>query len=408
MEADKVLIVDDDPVVRNLVSRALADQYQVVEAADGREGLAQAASEQPDFVLLDVEMPGMNGYEVCDCLKQDAATRDMPVLFLSSRGSVRERMLGYEAGATDYIVKPFEAPELLATLSLLGHFIRQREALNQQAENASQTAFMAMRGSSELGMAIQFIESTYNLQDFASIAQRFFAVTGQLGLRCTLMFQTRQGRNFYSPRQTLSPLEKEVMETLFDRGQRFNDFGCRTQINYPRVALLVKNMPLDNQEAYGRYKDFLPTMLGTTDAKIHSLDTEQALLEQTRDLTESFRVVRDTLVQVGQNLQSTQGEVINLMQATIGELDGRIPTLGLEDDQEKYLINTLDTALESSYGIVKSGEDARNAFNSVCRLLDHLAERQHKLVEAASNREETPQHYSQDEDDQITGDVELF
>lgn len=409
MSAGKVLVVDDDRVVRNIICRALSEQYETITAEDGVDGIEKVESENPDFVLLDVEMPGMNGYEVCDKLKHNPSTHDTPVLFLSSHSSLRERMLGYEAGAADYIVKPFEPQELVAKLNLLAQLKRDREELSKRAKSASDTAFMAMRGSSELGLAIQFIEATYNAVDFQTIAQRFFDVTNQIGLKCTLMFRTRAGKEFFNPKGDISPLEKEVIDTLYDCGKRFNDFGCRTQINYSRVALLVKNMPLDNQEAYGRYKDFLPTMLGSTDAKIKALDTEMALVEQTRNLTQSFKVVRDTLVQVGENLQSTQEDVMLLLRATIEGLDARIPTLGLEDDQEKYLINTLDGALQSTRGIIESGESARSAFHTVCRLLEHLSDRQQNLLsEVTHQKNPLPHHCGATESSEITGDVELF
>jgi len=409
VSAAKVLVVDDDKMVRNIVYRALSDQYEVVAAENGLAGLEKAESEKPDFVLLDVEMPGMNGYEVCDKLKQNPLTYNTPILFLSSHGGLRERMQGYEMGAADYIVKPFETEELMAKLKLLSQFKLDREELSKRAQSASETAFMAMRGSSELGLAIQFIEATYDADNFESIAQRFFEVTTRIGLNCTLMFRTRGGKNFFNAKGSVSPLEKEVIETLYDAGKRFNDFGCRTQINYSRVALLVKNMPLDNQEAYGRYKDFLPTMLGSTDAKIKALDTELALVEQTRNLTHSFSVVRDTLVQVGENLQSTQGEVMTLLRSTIEELDSRIPKLGLEDDQEKYLISTLDGALQSTHGIIESGQSARAAFQTVCRLLEHLSDRQQSLLDQVLDQEsKLPHHSGATAGAEITGDVELF
>ena len=405
---EKVLVVDDDAVVRKAVCRALSKDYQTVIAENGQKGLEQVDLEQPDFVLLDVEMPGMNGYEVCDTLKQNPATRDTPVLFLSSHSGIRERMQGYEMGASDFLVKPFAAEELLAKLRLLGQLKRNQEQLDKRAKSASETAMMAMRGSSELGLAIQFIEATYNAVDFETIARRFFDVTSQLSLNCSLMFRTRGGKRYFASRGTVSPLEKEVINTLYEAGNRFNDFGCRTQINYSRVALLVKNMPLEDQQAYGRYKDFLPTMLGSTDAKVKGLDTEIALKEQTRNLTQSFKVVQETLVQVGENLQSTQMEVLRLLSKTIHTLEERIPSLGLEEDQEKYFINTLDSTLESTHCIVEGGQNARVAFQTVCRLLEHLSERQTKLLQEVVEDEETPHLGGASEDSDINGDVELF
>ena len=402
-----ILVIDDDPLIHTIIAKSLASHYQLHDALDGEQGIALANDLHPDFILLDVEMPGMNGYSVCHQLKQNDHTQDIPVLFLPGHSGLRERMQGYDAGAADFIVKPFEGEELKAKLKSLGQFKDTREQLAVQAKQATETAFTAMRGSSELGMAIQFIESSYNAADFPILAEHFFEVTHALGLNCSLLFNTYSGSIFFNPKGSVSPLEQEVMATLFRSPRRFNDFGSRTQINYPRVALLVKNMPLDDPEAYGRYKDFLPTMLGSTDAKIKSLDAERALQEQTQNLTNSFVVVRKTLTQLGEMLQSTQKDVLNLLQNMISELEVKIPTMGLDEDQEKYLITTLDQAIVSTHAIMDTGNSAQSAFNNVGRLLDHLAEKQQQLLSAVVN---TPQQKATEPEHAIsaTGEVELF
>ena len=403
----KVLIIDDDIVVRKSLAKSLSIHYQILSAVNGEQGIEMVAQEQPDIVLLDVEMPGMNGYEVCDKLKHNSSTQDIPVIFLSSRSNLRERMLGYEMGGTDYIVKPCDTEELLAKLKSLDSSRAQQKKLSHQVAQATQTAFSAMKGSSELGLAIQYIEATYLLNSYDSIALKFLEVTSSIALNCTLIFKTRSGDLFYSNRGSLSPLEQQLVKTLFADGRRFIDFGCRTQINYPRVGLLVKNMPLGNPQDYGRYKDFLPTMLGSTDAKIKSLDTEQALVEQTRNITNSFNIVRQTLEQVGGSLRGNQHDVLQLLQGMIAELEVRIPTMGLDDDQEKYLISRLDQAIESTRVIIDGGTSAENAFQTVCRLLEHLAERQNKLLEEVATAEPDAGQSSH-ATAEINGEVELF
>ncbi|MCG8672859.1 MAG: response regulator [Pseudomonadales bacterium] len=411
-EQERVLIIDDDKLVRKIISRAISSEYEVITAENGDLGLATAETEKPDLILLDVEMPGINGYEVCDRLKQNSDTSGIPVVFLSGRTSLRERMLGYEAGGADFITKPCETQELLAKLKVLLHYQHSKENLTQRVENASKTAFTAMRGSSELGLAIQFIESSYSALSFEDIAKRFLEVTNNLSLNCSLMFETHKGRLYFSSKGSASPLEKEVLTTLFEQGKRFNDFGCRTQINYPRVALLVKNMPINDRDAYGRYKDFLPSMLGSTEAKIKSLDTEQALIEQTRNLTTSFGVVRNTLIDIASQLEGNQEKVIRLLQDMINNFEEQLPKLGLEDDQEKYLLSTLDSTIVATNTIIENGTSTSNAFNTVSRLLDHLSERQSKLLDDVITRFETSNDETTTEeevsDGNLTGDVELF
>ncbi len=110
-----ILIVDDTPDNVRLVVALLKDIYRTKVATDGEKALqVAAASPQPDLVLLDVEMPGMDGYEVCARLKADPLTVDIPVVFLTARSKVEEEERGLRLGAVDYIAKPISPPILLA------------------------------------------------------------------------------------------------------------------------------------------------------------------------------------------------------------------------------------------------------------------------------------------------------
>lgn len=109
----RILVIDDDPKIVSLVRRGLAfEGYEVEVAAGGLEGLRKAAEAPPDLVILDVMMPGVDGLEVCRRLR--AAGDTVPVLMLTARDAIAARVQGLDAGADDYLVKPFALEELLA------------------------------------------------------------------------------------------------------------------------------------------------------------------------------------------------------------------------------------------------------------------------------------------------------
>ena len=111
----KVLIVDDDPVSRRLLEvRLRALEFKVEMASDGEDGLEKVESFQPDVILLDYMMPKMTGLEVLKRLKENEGHRGVPVILLTARGSQEDKVTGLDAGADDYVVKPFEPFELLA------------------------------------------------------------------------------------------------------------------------------------------------------------------------------------------------------------------------------------------------------------------------------------------------------
>jgi putative two-component system response regulator len=114
-EKPTVLVVDDIPDNLSLLGTILKDDYKVKVANNGEKALRIARSETPpDLILLDIMMPGMDGYEVCRQLKSDAATRDIPVIFLTARTGMEDEKHGLELGAVDYITKPISPPIVMA------------------------------------------------------------------------------------------------------------------------------------------------------------------------------------------------------------------------------------------------------------------------------------------------------
>lgn len=122
MTQKKILIADDNENIREALSYLLEDQgYKLWLAGDGTETLAKAKGIFPDILFLDVMMPGMNGYDVCRAVKDDPELKKTYVIMLTAKGQVAEQERGREAGADEYIVKPFSPMEILAKVkNILG------------------------------------------------------------------------------------------------------------------------------------------------------------------------------------------------------------------------------------------------------------------------------------------------
>jgi PleD family two-component response regulator len=133
-----ILLVDDNADSVHLLSLILTRAgYRVWPAMDGKEALEKAESLFPDLILLDIMMPGLDGYEVCERLKARESTRDIPVVFLSAVGQVQGKVRALEAGGVDYITKPFQSQEVLARVAThlsLRALQRELEVRNAELE----------------------------------------------------------------------------------------------------------------------------------------------------------------------------------------------------------------------------------------------------------------------------------
>ena len=120
MTSTTVLLVEDDPVILRLLEVNFElEGYGVLLAHDGAEGIALARSEQPDLIISDIMMPNVSGIELVETLKGDAATADIPIILLSAKAQSADVRAGMDAGADDYITKPFEPLELVEHVQAL-------------------------------------------------------------------------------------------------------------------------------------------------------------------------------------------------------------------------------------------------------------------------------------------------
>lgn len=146
-----ILIVDDTPGHLRLLSQILRDEaYQVRSADSGTRALQAAQTNPPDLILLDIMMPDMTGYQVCEQLKADERTRDIPILFISALGATRDKVKAFTAGGVDYVTKPFQIEEVLTrvkthiTLRDAQKQLEQREQKLQVAVKQRTTELVAV------------------------------------------------------------------------------------------------------------------------------------------------------------------------------------------------------------------------------------------------------------------------
>jgi len=381
---DSVLVVDDDSFVRGILEKILNVKYAVLTAASGQEAIEIAVKKSPQTILLDVEMPGMNGYETCDMLKCNPKTKSIPVLFISGKSSVRERLQGYESGGEDYIVKPPESDVLLAKVSVsIKNYLRLCE-LGDTASAANDMAYTALKSQGDMGTVIQFIEQVGIIPSYEILAQKLLDSCSYFGLSAVVGMNTHEEDNrFFSTQGTPSELEREIIE-LKSKDHRFVDFGRRTLINYSRISLLIKNMPLDDMALYGRIKDLFPPIMASSNAHLISLINRYSIRDVNSLVTQSVQVIDERLTELKSSIGFAVRDFVRSSKEDYFSMEQQLIRLGLEHDQEEFIMEMFTENLSRSALLLGTQEELSAAFEKISKLLHIVEVKQDDLQQLAS------------------------
>lgn len=403
-----ILVIDDDKFIHKVITRSLESVGFTVECAlDGKTGIMKAQEYNVDIILLDVEMPGDNGYEVCEKIRQISELNDVAIVFLSSQSTLRERLQGYEVGADDYLTKPFEKEHLIARLKVLEKYQSERRELKAQFKLAQKTALVAMTGTNEISLVMLFMEKSMAHITINETMNSLLETAQKLSIECCLCINREdQGEEtqWFSSNNSISPIEKELVE-LSDKSQRFMDFGCRTVVHFNPVSMLVKNMPLEDMDRYGRLKDLLPVLLSIVNTKLSSIKTYEALIEQSKELQHSFTGIRKNLFSLASTLVENRELSSSLSINAVNDLSMKLMSMGLETDQESYILELIEASFTDTLEAVDIGKQLRSSFTFILNNLTETMGKHESLVDKFILSRTIQESIAIDENDD---DVELF
>jgi len=158
----RILVVDDEPTIVELIEESLhIEGYDTQHAYSGEEALEELARNPPDLVLLDLMLPGMDGYEVCRQMQKDVRLSQIPVIMLTARSAVADKVSGYQKGADDYITKPFDTEELLVRVrAQLHHLYHEHvsELTNLPGSEAVEAAITAQTSNPHVAWSIIYVD----------------------------------------------------------------------------------------------------------------------------------------------------------------------------------------------------------------------------------------------------------
>jgi DNA-binding response OmpR family regulator len=334
----KVFAVDDDPVVLDIIQAILDPDCQIQTFADAEDCQTRLAAEKPDLFLLDVSLPGMDGFSFCRLIREDYSLRGTPVIFISSHDTIEERIKGYDAGGEDYIVKPFEPEELLRKVKVAQNLVLSQRALAVQIEEAELLSSLVMASMDETGILLQFMSKLIAMESTDEIADGLLELMQRYRLAGVVQTRVEGQAKTLSASGKDMPLEVSVIEHVRDQGRIF-EFRRRSVHNFERVTLMINNLPTEDPDYCGRLRDHLSVAAQGVDSRLKALETEAANRRVQEGILSALGSIGATIMELRDAHQITASACTNL----IGELQETLLNsfyrLGLTDNQEKFLQN---------------------------------------------------------------------
>ncbi len=331
----RVALVDDDIMVGIIFKAAVGSMYLLEVYPDGEQLLADIDLTLPDVILLDVQLPGKSGYQICRFLRNIPRFRNTPIIFMSSHDEVEAKMAGYDAGADDFMVKPCYPEEMINKIRLAEKLINDRQTLTAQANFASQTAFTAMSSMGELSTVLEFMRQALNCTTPAALANALMNTLRQYQLHGIIGFMG-VNETCFSTDAVSSPLAATLVKNVRDMGRIF-EYKNRLAINYPHVSVIIHNLPLENPDFVGRLRDNLALIVESTEQKLALFEQQQRRQQQEQGILTAAHVLARSLQAAQKQEQESAEKTKQLIQAYLQKFEHNLLSLGLTEAQELFL-----------------------------------------------------------------------
>lgn len=360
----RIMVVDDEPANLKILDQALSSEHDVILCGGAKECLQHPDCDTADAYLLDVNMPGVDGFELCRTLRKNPTIGAKPILFLSALGTIDQKMEGYECGGDDYITKPYNIREVCHKVNLYIQRSKQISDTVKQKEIAEGVARVALKQSSEIGVIGQFVENSAGCHNYEALANLLIGTLKQFSLSGSIQIRVREEKIDICDTGWPSELEVRLLDAAKNKA-RIIEMGQRCILNDPKISILIRNLPED-KEVQGRLRDHLAILLTAAASRITAIEAELFLKRQQDNwVNNALGQVCSALVNVKTKFEEHDSQTTEIMDALMGDMEFGLASLGLSDEQESYFLALVDSSMQRLIKLYNSGMEIDQCFANV-------------------------------------------
>ena len=359
-----IFVVDDDATTRLLLTSMLGSRYTVTAFESAEACLNALADQKPNLFLLDVGLPGMDGFELCRRIAAISENAPVPMVFLSGHDSPEDIIAGYDAGGQDYILKPFDVVSLHHKIENLQRIELEKRSLATQAGASEELASLVMANLDEYAVLIKFLRTLNECSSPVELVEAIQRVLAAARLEGAVQIRLRNFEKTYSHEGENWPLEVAVMNHVRTL-ERIFEFKQRAAYNFEHITLLITNMPVDDAELCGRIRDNLAIAAESANAKLIALQSFADNTTMRDEIRGLLNGVEQTVDSFSKQYDSARYQGSVYTNRFLDDLLAAFAHLGMSSQQEEEI---LELVKQRSNGLIDLYDIAGNTQETLAKL----------------------------------------
>lgn len=360
-KAGLVLVVDDDRSTRAYHEAILAKEYNVETAESGNDALQMLGELSPDLIVLDIEMPGLDGFETCRRIRESSI---VPIIFVTAHNSLESRLEAFEAGANDVITKPISHDLMLmkAGRAIQTHLSYQR--LHLEKESFQSMAMNLLSSVDETGILLNFLRNSIQCRSYYELAARLAEAARLLEMQCYGVIRTSTGDQYFRSDGEPTGLEKDVLSKVSTMGRIFQ-FKRQLVVNCTHVSIIATNAPIESPEKASIFRDNLTMLTETAEALAENVEMRQESMARAEQLQIALMGASNAVHSLQDQHRQMLADTRMLLQELVDNTEKSFSWLGTTTEQEVAINNTMNQSVEQILELLSTRGQFETEFATV-------------------------------------------
>lgn len=361
----KVLVVDDDGMLRAFYNAVLSAQYEIFPAASGEEALDTFSMIQPELILMDIEMPGIDGYETCRRMREFT---DVPIIFATALTTMEEHLRAYEAGGDDLMIKPL-VPDIVQRKVAMAITKRHEQSrLQQEKDSVQKMAMNFLSTMGENGILLNFVRDSLSCHSFDELSDKLVNALQDFGLQGSFLIRYDKLDIFRTTHGEITGLERSILDKSSSMGRIFQ-FRQNMVVNYDQISIVVSGLPPEEEDKIGRVRDNLAILAETAEAFCENVDMRKASMKRAENMQVALYEASKAIAEVKKRQQQMLMDVRILLNEMTSKIEDSYSWLGTSKVQEDAISESMSDSVQKIIEVLATGSQTNVQLEGIIRIL---------------------------------------